>query len=137
MAVHVPRVRSDVAAERIEIARDSEADRERSSRAGGGEIEGILQHSASSSSSLSQKGREVWIAVGSFIWVRLEDHCQAVQRVGSSVHHPALAVHLDDERHDQLQESRACTPCRLIRAPCQLLAEARGVARRSPGLLIN
>jgi len=66
--------------------RETEKPRERESESGGGGGRGgprILQHWASSSSSLSQKGREGWVAVGSFIWVRLEEHCQAVRLVGS------------------------------------------------------
>ncbi len=66
--------------------RQRSRERERRREGGGGEggwRERILQHWASSSSSLSQKGREGWVAVGSFIWVRLEEHCQAVRLVGS------------------------------------------------------
>ncbi len=74
--------RRDVAARKGSISRETEKPRERESERGEG-WERILQHWASSSSSLSQKGREGWVAVGSFIWVRLEEHCQAVRLVGS------------------------------------------------------
>ncbi len=72
------------------LQREKDRDRERQrsrerekARGRGGGGERILQHWASSSYSLSQKGREGWVAVGSFIWVRLEEHCQAVRLVGS------------------------------------------------------
>jgi hypothetical protein len=75
--------RRDVAAKKKDRDRDRERQksREREKARGGGAR--ILQHWASSSSSLSQKRREGWVAVGSFIWVRLEEHCQAVRLVGS------------------------------------------------------
>jgi hypothetical protein len=75
--------RRDVAARKGSRSRETEKPREREGEREGGGGERILQHWASSSSSLSQKGREGWVAVGSFIWVRLEEHCQAVRLVGS------------------------------------------------------
>ena len=44
------------------------------------------------------------------------------------VDHLLLAVHLDDERHDQHQEGRPGDPRRLPRAPQQLPRHRRGLA---------